>query len=209
MRCTVKTVHLSIELHPLSRCCCWHSYCYLIVFIDQGLKGAEESLVGSDSDQDVLKSVNLMSHDSTKELSQDWHKRGMALGKNKINHTHFRRINTHITKLLICGAGSYCPKIHLNHFISPCKFRKTKHLPTQHCKMMITTKQLQKQMKLASYRISLSHLYECDICVTIKWYNDIVYFLNKEAVHPINISAFMRANDCFLGCLSACCPPHH
>lgn len=55
------------------------SFSYLVPFINQSLKCTEERLVRSDCDQDVLESVNLMSHNPTEEFSQRLHERRVAL----------------------------------------------------------------------------------------------------------------------------------
>lgn len=52
---------------------------YLISFINQCLKCREESLIGSNGDQDVFQRINLTSYYPAEELSQTFNKRDVAL----------------------------------------------------------------------------------------------------------------------------------
>lgn len=52
---------------------------YLISFSNQSLQRTEDSVMGSNSDQDVLERINLMIHDLAEELSQVFNQRKMAL----------------------------------------------------------------------------------------------------------------------------------
>lgn len=52
---------------------------YLISFSNQSMQRTEDSVMGSNSDQDVLERINLMIHDLAEELSQVFNQRKMAL----------------------------------------------------------------------------------------------------------------------------------
>jgi len=81
-------IYINCDVFTLSKYLCflilnWLDcrFLYLIPFVNQSLKCTEERLISSDCHQDVLKRINLMSHNPAEELGKTFDKTGMALGR--------------------------------------------------------------------------------------------------------------------------------